>query len=249
MASVANELSEAAATRMCDALRALKMQAVAVRGGSLSYRSMREKAWKLAGRKALIGLGILGPMIQLVAKSPAFIPALLGLPIAFGIAGYRSAAKQVAIPSGGAPAALPPRLAGSLARVVDVVPVIEAHRHREGLRAVVQRLLALRDAVPPEERARLDEDLARVLDLAVAAAVRVDELERRLAAVDLVDASRRELQERDAWAARLLDASAQLDALRARWAAARSRGTTAGVDEALAELRAEVEAFEEVQKL
>ncbi len=130
------------------------------------------------------------------------------------------------------------------------MPAIEARRHRESLRGAVQRVLALRASVPEAERARIEPELAHVLDLAMAAAARIDELERRLAVADLREtdaAARRDLRERDAWAARLLETSAQLDALRARWAAARASDGDA--DETLDQLRAQVAAFEEVGAL
>jgi hypothetical protein len=249
---LATDLAPGSAERICAGLRALGLEAEAAAGGRLALAGMRSKAWRLAGRQALIGLGALAPMFQLLQKTPGLLPILVALPVLFGVTGLRSAIRKVAVPGPGGPLALRPALAASLARVIEVVPAIAARRHREGLRAVVQRLLALSAALPEDERARIEPELARVLDLAVVAAARLDELERRLSTEDVVQAgssTRRELQERDAWAARLLDASAQLDALRARWAAAQARGVAADVAEALAELRAEVEAFEEVQRL
>ena len=246
---VASGISDEAAHRLAEALRALGLEAAVSRGGAFSVPALREKAWKLAGRRALIGFGMIGPFMGQIGKLPLLLAVLVALPAAFAVAGFRSAGKKVALPTGAAPPALPSRLAAAVARTALAVPAIEARRHREGLRAVVQRLLALHEAVPALERARIEADLAHVLDLATAAALRVDELEGRMAGLELRDVRREELQERDAWAARLLDAAAQLEALRARWAAARARGAATEIDDALAGLRAEVEAFEEVQAL
>ena len=132
-----------------------------------------------------------------------------------------------------------------------------AARHRDSLRGVLERVFSLRQAV--EERhgdaiETVDRDLAQLVDRATIAASRVDELESQLAEIDLHDPAesvRRTLRERDVWAARLNQLTAFLDALHARYAAldATRDGGESDADEALAELRARVEALEEVASL
>jgi hypothetical protein len=243
---LARGLSPEAARRLADSVAALGLT-VELGGSPHAIASLRQKAAKLAGRSAIIGAGFFAWGIHMVHRVPLLLVALILLPLFFAARGYRRAVAPVALPVGKAPPALPPAVRASVGRVVDVVPAIAERRHREGLRAVVQRVLALHEQLPDA-----DGELAAILDRATAAALRVDELERRLQAADLREGGaevRRELVERDAWAARLLDAAAQLDALRARSAAARARGATRELDDALAALRAEVAAFEEVQKL
>jgi hypothetical protein len=243
-------VSERAAERLAAAVRGLGLEAATARGGAFALPAMREKAKKLIGRTLVVMLGTAVGGIN--AMSSHLVPFLVGLTtlplIGVGV-GLRMSKRAAARPARAAGPALPPALATRIARVVDVVPSIEAARHREGLRAVVQRLFALRASLPEAERARLEDDLGQVLDLATLAALRLDELERRLQAADLRETdeeTRRWLRERDAWAARLLDATAQLDALRARAASAAARGAKALADEALDELRAQVAAFEEI---
>src|SRR5262249_18257105 len=145
--------------------------------------AIREKARRLAWRYALMGLGMMWTAWQGLARVPALAAALVIVPVVAALFGVRAAVRPVALPAPGGAPRLPSRLGAGVAGLVQTVPAIGARRHRGGLRAVLQRLLALQAAVPPEEAARLDADLAQVLDLATAAALRVDELERRLAAV------------------------------------------------------------------
>jgi uncharacterized protein YhaN len=249
---LASRLSEDAAQRLCESLRHLGLEAEAVRGGGLGLASLRAKAWKIAGRRALIGLGFLGTGVHAMQRAPEMLLAAAVFPLAAAVHGFFAALKSVTAQGGEAPALLPPVVRASLAAAAASVTAIEARRHRQGLRAVVQRALALREAIPVEERERVEPELAQIVNHAAAAAVRIDELERRLEAADLregSDATRRDLVERDAWATRLLDAAAQLDALRARWASAQARAHAGELDQAVEGLRAEVTAFEEVQRL
>jgi hypothetical protein len=122
--------------------------------------------------------------------------------------------------------------------------------HRETLRALCERALALRS-----EGAALglvfDDDLARLLEAAAAAVTRVAGLDRLLgdgAVATETDDGRAHLRERDLGAARLYQLVAQLDALRARLAAlralARLRADEASVE--LEDVRAQLDALREV---
>jgi len=115
----------------------------------------------------------------------------------------------------------------------------------------VQRVLALRERVPPALAEEANADLGRVIDLAVTATARMDELDAALLEQDLRNPSaeaREQLLERDAWAARLLELTAFLDAQRIRYAAA-ATGTDGDAAAELDELRVHIEALEEVQSL
>jgi len=248
---LATGVAEASARRLASSMQALGLEADWRAGHRFALVEMRRKAWSLSGRVLAIAAGGLAMTNQILRFPVVLVAALVAVPIVALVSGWgmagRPAARALAAGGRGLPSALRERLD----RLAGLIPAIEARRHRESLRGAVQRVLALRESVPEAERAPVDVELGQVLDLAMAAAARLDELERRLTGADLreTDAGvRRDLRERDAWAARLLETSAQLDALRARWAAARAqdRGAT---DETLDELRAQVAAFEEVQAL
>ena len=90
-----------------------------------------------------------------------------------------------------------------------------------------------------------------LLDIAVVAASRLDELESSLAVEDLRDPDhhlRARLRERDTWAARLLEASAFMDSMRVRLVAA-TTGAGDSQETLLEGLRDRVNALTEVQGL
>jgi hypothetical protein len=232
-------------------MEALGLTAEWREGHRFSLVDMRRKAWSLSGRILAIAAGMMAIFNQVFRIPGVFLAALAIIPVAAVASGWRMAGRPAARLRPTAARGLPPALGERIDRLVGLVPAIEARRHRESLRGVVQRVLALRESVPEAERGRIEPELGHVLDLAMAAAARIDELERRLGETDLreTDAgARRDLRERDAWAARLLDTSAELDALRARWAATRAKDQDAA-GETLDELRAQVAAFEEVEAL
>jgi hypothetical protein len=244
-------VSQASGRRLVSSMEALGLSAEWREGNRFGLVEIRRKAWSLSGRILAIAAGMMAIFNQLFRYPGLFLAALVLVPIAAVASGWRMAVRPAARLQRVAVRALPAALGERVERLVQLIPAIEARRHRESLRAVVQRALALRESVPEPERGRIEPELAHVLDLAMAAAARIDELERRLAEADLreTDAgARRDLRERDAWAARLLETSAELDALRARWAAARARDEDAA-GETLDELRAQVAAFEEVEAL
>ena len=117
-------------------------------------------------------------------------------------------------------------------------------RHRESLRGVVGRVLAFEQALGRMDGS-LQDELAQVVSAATQACLGLDQLDDELARSDLREPDaedHRRLQERDRVASRLLELTARLEALRARVAAAGVRRRA----DALAELRAQVEALEEV---
>jgi hypothetical protein len=240
-------VSETSARRLVSSMEALGLQAEWRAGNRFALEEMRRKAWSLSGRILVIAAGTVAMFGASISRMLLAVIPLV--PIVAVASGWRLAGRPAARLRGAGARGLPPLLSERLDRLTALVPAIEARRHRESMRGAVQRVLALRESVPEAERARIEPELLQVLDLAMAAAARIDELDRRLASADLreTDAgTRRELRERDAWAARLLETSAQLDALRARWAAARALGAGAS-DETLDELRAQVAAFEELE--
>jgi hypothetical protein len=131
-----------------------------------------------------------------------------------------------------------------------------AARHRDALRGVVERGLALRAVVDAAgagsataDRAALDGELARLFDVAALASSRLDQLEAELSPDDLRsddDAQRARWHVRDRCAARILQVTAFLDAMRSRavMAKARALGRTE-----LDDVRAQIAALAEIEAL
>lgn len=274
---LATGVSEASARALTSSVEALGLTCTVRRGNRFMLGTMQRKALQLSGRIAVITLGPGFALLNTALMGSSFLVAGAVGSLA---AGWYLAGRRIARPARQPGLALPEAITQALERVAGVLPAIDHARHRDSLRAVVQRALELRqvmhDATPrpvghpgghapgqpldPAARAELDSDIARLIDLAVVAASRIDELEQALTAEALARPTpeiRNTLRERDAWAARLLDTTAHLDALRVRWAALRHAGDAAGMDhgdagqdsddQRLADLRAHIEALEEVQ--
>ena len=235
-------VSEASARLVCDSLVQLGLEGEAIRGSAIRSPRMRKKARALAGRASLITLG---SMVGLYSNGRILFVLPVILALVAGVTSWRSL-RQLTAPADRTPPALPPPLAKALADVERVAPTIDTARHRHSLRAVVRRALALAPALGPGGPA---DELGQAVSAAAAAAARLDALDRALAARDIQregETLRATLHERDTWSARLLSLTAALDAFEARLARAGSR--TAADDAALADLRARVEALEEVQR-
>jgi hypothetical protein len=145
---------------------------------------------------------------------------------------------------------LPAALAAPIDRLYHVVPEIAEARHRRSLRAVVERVVLLRRALGAAPDPSLDEELGRAVDLSLVAASRLDELDRDLARADLREPSaevRARLHERDRWSTRLLDLAADLEMLHCRVVHARAALGSSGAAQLLDDLRADVDALEELQ--
>jgi tRNA A-37 threonylcarbamoyl transferase component Bud32 len=245
-----NQIDERSAHSFVSSLQALGFAAVCARGGRLSYGGMVRKINKLALRRMSVPFaimaapGVLSPLFLAVS-----VPMmLLTLPVAWGLSALAFARPAVeVVPGLGStlPASILERLEGMHAAVEQ----IRERRHREALRAVVHRVVELSRGIggDPELEAEMDH----ALNLATAAALRMDELDQWMSRPDFnpADPQHRDLMhERDMWSARLLDLTATLDAFVARQANARALQRAAGGNDVLDDLRATVEALEEVQQ-
>ncbi|MCB9561154.1 MAG: serine/threonine protein kinase [Kofleriaceae bacterium] len=235
---------------LVEGLGRLGLQAEARRGGRYALPGIKQKGKTMAGRYGTIALVSTAGMWH--ALSVVMVPLMAAVGGFALVRGYTSASKPACEARPLAAAGLPPALAEALGRVAPVVRTLEEARHRDALRGVVERALALRAAVPADEAARIAPDLARVIDVATVAASKLDELERGVDAASLHagDAAvRARLRERT-WAARLLEVTARLDALRARWAAARAdvAGGAAGAGSTIDELRDQLDALESLER-
>lgn len=244
-------LSERSATSITRSLVQLGLES-AVTNWPMTHPMMGRHVRRMAGRGFTLTAAIV--------MAPAFIYplfAFLMLPLVgvAAIASYGTAwgmGRRTAVSATqGEAAALPPALASRLAALPEAVATIEQRRHRIALGAVVRRVMGL-VAVCDEESLRDGaRELAHAINLATVAARRMDDIERSMAQglFDPADPEHRAvMQERDTWAARLLDLTASLDALGARLAHAGNVARLVRSEDALAPLRAQVEALEEVAR-
>ena len=235
-------VSEASGRAIVVALDRLGLEAELVHGGALRSRKMRKKAGALVGRTLAVAFASAAGLMN-----NRFALLMLPLLVVGAVGGALwGTVRGVTRPATDRRAALPPGLARALAGVERALPAIRSARHRHGLRAVVGRSLALAPAAGPGA----EGELAQAIAVATASAARLDALDSDLAAGDIQrpdDAARARLHERDTWAARLLALTAALDALQARLAAV-GGAARAGDAAALADLRHQVEALEEVQR-
>jgi tRNA A-37 threonylcarbamoyl transferase component Bud32 len=245
--TLATRLSEHSGAALGVALRELGLETELVHGHALASPAMRTKTKRLWGRAALIvftsvaGLwGSAGPIGVLTSMLLMFAGISVGTVIA--------STWRVTRRLGGVTHALPAPVEAALARIAPALPAIESQRHREGLRAVVERASTLARVLAPDDRETAHE-LARAVETALVTAARLDALDRelsRFARDEAGEAGRELLRERDTWAARLLALTAALDALSMRLAHARERDDRTADDE-LAAVRLQLEALEEVQ--
>ncbi|HWB73694.1 MAG TPA: protein kinase, partial [Nannocystaceae bacterium] len=196
--TLATKLSQPLATAIVDALARMGLQAIAWDGHPLRVPQMRSKVGKLSGRIALVALGSSAGLMS--SMSGLAIAALATVGTVIGTTFVTSGA--VTEPSGDG-GGLAPALREPIDRLVKALPAITSERHRDGVRAVVERALVLsRSAID----ARTQAELAHAVDVATVAAARLDRLDRALAGGGLggeTTADRDALQERDRWAARL----------------------------------------------
>jgi hypothetical protein len=247
-------VSDASAQTLVGSLARLGLQAEFRAGGAFAHADMGKLVLQLTGRR----LGVLGAIfgvpffIHPLVGVMTLVPALaLGAPALFLLS--RRQARRAAQPASAArPDALPPRLREALERLHALIDGIEARRHREALRAVVDRVVSLTHATAPEARPEIDAEMGHAVAVAAVAATRIDALDRTMGE-DTFDPAlsdhRALMHERDMWSARLLDLTATLDALASRRAVAGAVRDDADASAILEELRHAVESLEEVQSL
>jgi tRNA A-37 threonylcarbamoyl transferase component Bud32 len=244
-------VSERSAEALTLSLAQLGIHAEARRGGRLSHSQMLEKMVRIGARRSKIALPLL--IIGLPIMIVFLILALPLLPIYAGAVAWWTSKPALRVSAATHMAALPPMVDARL-REVERAAANVSPRHRPGLRAVVQRVMALLWAAPEAERKEVDAEMTHALAVATVATERMSELDMLVSHPDFDSGQtehRRDLQERDMWAARMLELTATLDALVARQAAARQalRGAEHEGHSELADLRDRVEALEEVQRL
>lgn len=238
-------LSQASARAMAESLAQLGILAEPRPGGRFAHQQMTEKVFRIGARRSKVAL------VALLIMLPLLFLVLPFLPIYFAAIAWWTS-KPALTANHTARMALPPRIDERLREVERAAPSISS-RHLPGLRAVVQRVMALTTATPVEQRADIDAEMAHALAVATVASERMSELDMLVSHPDFDGGElehRRDLQERDMWGARMLELTATLDALVARVAAARSalRGATIEDRSELEQLRHNIEALEEVQR-
>lgn len=236
------KVSERSAKAMVASLAALGFVAEVLEGAAIRHPLVRAKAGKLAGRVGVIAMTSMGGLYQhgvwtLGILAIGGIAALVGTTV--------HSASSVTRSTGRGPDALGPGLREAFDHVEALVPALDEARHRHALRAVIRQVLALRKRIGDEQ----DDQLALALTRATATTGTLARIDRQLREVDLNradDNTRALLHQRDLWSGRMLELSGALEALRARATATQLQAAS---DDALSDLRARVEALEEVQSL
>jgi tRNA A-37 threonylcarbamoyl transferase component Bud32 len=233
-------------------LRSIGLEAECSRTKPRGHRGISFSASKLSSRSATV--------IMAIAAFPMMISPLgLIVTLPLGLVGLliarewtiRRVSRPVALLGRPLAHGLPARVRARLDELYQVVSQIGERRHREALRAVVHRVIALSRDTPSLMAPEIEAEMEHAIHLAAGATLRMDQLDRELGrpGFDPAEASARAvMHERDLWSARLLDLTATLDALTARRVAARLATTETGLSEDLQALRATVEALEEVQR-
>jgi hypothetical protein len=233
------------------ALGDLGLFASATRGSAMGSAAMRIKLREMSRRALTVTMSSIGFTWFYVGPAHS-LHALWALgalgTVAAGAIGFQTRKSvRPALRAADPASPLPTPIGSAIDRVVEVVPGIVEARHRSALRAVVQRALRMNELL--EDDAGIRAELAQAIDVALLAAVRLDELDRSLSAQDLrePDAATRELLlERDRWAARLLDLAASLEGFEVRFHAAKTSTEDAGSTDLLLDLGARISALEEV---
>ncbi len=239
-------VDEAGGGQLVAAIEQLGLHAELAKGGVMALPEARKKARVMAGRVAGIVATSMAGVYSSIAQTPWLLLLLpLVLIIAPGIVAartLRAKAKRT-----GGQAALPAPIAQRMDAVATAGAGMQSKRHREALRGVVSRVMALRDATGTD--GALDDEVGAVIDQALVATGRLDTIDGRLEGVDLQnpdDEAYALMHERDTWSARLHDLVGSLESMRVRLAAA--KGKAGASEEALEILRAKVDALEEVQR-
>jgi serine/threonine protein kinase len=259
----ASSLSERSAEAIVSSLSALGFVAETLPGISLKHPLVRAKARKLIGRIAVIALTSMGGIWQtgvgaIVILSLGALTAMVGTSI--------HSARAVTRKVGGEAEALSEGLRAAFDRVESIAPALREARHRHALRAVVRQSLDLRRQLGP---AHVDNELANAITRASVTTASLAHIDGQLRERDLNDGTpetRELLHQRDRLAGRMAELSGTLETLRIRssWIRAaqspsppaqirssriRAGGVEAETDASLDELRAQIEALEEVQAL
>lgn len=251
--TVITRISKASADALAQSLNQLGIRAELRKGGRLAHGQMLEKIVRMGGRRsqAALPLVILGlPLIAVL-----IVMALPLLPIYLGAVGWFASRPALGTARTRARLKPPPRVEAQLRELERQAPHL-GPRHRPALRAIVRRVVALIEHTrdEPAIQAELDPEMAHALAVAVVGTRRLDELDSVVSRPDFDPGDpdqRRDLQERDLWSARLLELTATLDALAIREASAKHALRAAEIDETseLDQLRARVEALEEVSRM
>ncbi|MCH9688624.1 MAG: serine/threonine protein kinase, partial [Deltaproteobacteria bacterium] len=242
-------VSERCAQTFRESLRSIGVEAEWTRGGPRSHAGIIRNTTKLARRSMAICFALICvPMM--INQAAGIVAALLCGTVVY-LATLHRVSRPVVELKEARDHGLPQRVQARLDELAAVVGNITERRHREALRAVVHRVIALSRNTPRATLAEVEAEMEHAIHLAAGATMRLDGFDRQMSAPDFDPSepkSRELMHERDMWSARLLDLTATLDALTARRAAADAMAADAAMPTELDALRATVEALEEVQR-
>ena len=251
---LAQGLDEDSAEGLATASRALGLTAEVVAQKPKSVPAMKKKVKILKGRGLLTGFAFFNIFYQLPNLlqhriGAQAMAALVVTMFAAMIIYYRKVLGRELGPSlrlsKKPQRARSSELQSALSALQQTLPLISSDRHRQTVRAVTERAVALERALGACETSK---ELAASVQYTAAAAVRMDELDRRLESSQDSedDATRAAMHERDRLFARALQLSATLERLDVRLG--RAQRASSSSTEKLEELRAHVEALEELQQ-
>lgn len=239
-------VDEAGGGQLVAALEQLGLQAKLANGGVTALPEARKKARVMAGRVAGIVATSMAGVYSSIAQTPWLLLLLpVALLVAPGIVAARTLRAKAKRTRG--QAALPAAVTKRMDAVATAGAGMQSKRHREALRGVVARVMALREATGAD--GTLDDEIGAAIDQALVATGRLDAIDAQLGDADLQNPDDEDyalMHERDTWSARLHDLVGTLESMRVRLAA--TKGRAGAGDEALEVLRAKVEALEEVQR-
>jgi hypothetical protein len=247
--AVVTGVAEVTAQALAASLASLGLQVTPRRGGRFSHDGVVRKVNKLAFRRMTLPAAVLGaPMIVSPIVGAFTLPLIaVVVPVMWGLS-MRVESAPAALVTTARASRIPAGVRRKLDELPNIVQRIAARRHRESLRAVVSRVVALVQEAQGDPE--IEAEMEHALNLAAGSTLRMDQLESDMTRpeFDPADPAHRQLMhERDMWAARLLDLMATLDAFSARRANARALMRAAEPDDTLDSVRAAVEALEEVQ--
>jgi len=241
------------ASSIVASLECLGLGAAIHRGGRTSHGGIHRKTRVLTKRTAAVVAAVFGMPVMIHPAAAIISLPLIGLtlPLVYGVT-LMNASKPFVVLTTPPASTLPPRIAKIVSELHRVVGSIAERRHRDALRAVVNRVVTLCRGITDDDidRPEVEAEMEHAISLAAHATTRMDALDRLMAdpSFDPADPQHRDrMHERDMWSARLLDLTATLDTLVVRRAAAEAKMRPSGHEE-LHDLRAMVEALEEVQQ-
>lgn len=246
------KISKATAEELGQAMKSVGVETEFHKGGALRLSAIRKKTTIMTGRRlAIAAASAVG--LWNTALQTGFLVLPVGGGIAAAVVGISTYTSLRQVAKANKAAAKEPELAPAIAESLLEVPAIldtmQLQRHRENLRGIITRTILSSQTLPEGIDDSAQEDLARLLRMSLLAASRMDQIDISIADVDMKNPSPETLEiirERDRWAGRILEISAFLDSMQIRSAALAQEDKSSSIAQEISDIRAHIEAIEEV---